>query len=62
MSQNVFVLFHNKFVMEIFFLIALGYLTGVLAQKKGRKFITWFLIGLFTGGLGLLIVLILPRK
>ena len=48
--------------MEIFFLIVISYLTGVLAEKKGRKFITWFFVGLFTGGLGLFIALILPRK
>jgi hypothetical protein len=48
--------------MEFIFLIGLAYLTAYVAQKKGRNFFGWFAIGLLTGGIGVIIALILPPK
>lgn len=44
-------------------LLLFGILTAVVASKKGRNGFGWFLIGLFTGLLGLAIALaMLPKK
>ncbi len=43
--------------------LILAITTGVVAGKKGRNGFGWFLIGLFTGIVGLSIILIaLPRR
>jgi hypothetical protein len=48
------------FTLIILGLIAYG--TGKVAQGKGYDFLFWFLIGVITGGLGLLIAFFLPDK
>ncbi len=60
----------NSFVIvmiiwgTIFLLLLLfGILTAVIASKKGRNGFGWFLIGLFTGLMGLAVALaMLPKK
>jgi Na+/melibiose symporter-like transporter len=44
--------------MIYLFLAILGFITAKIAQKAGGNFTIWFLIGVLTGGWGILLALI----
>jgi len=45
----------------LIFWIALGVVTALAAQARGRSFIAWLLIGSVTGIFGLIAVLVMER-
>jgi hypothetical protein len=45
----------------LIFWIALGVVTALAAQARGRSFVAWLLIGSVTGIFGLIAVLVMER-
>lgn len=45
----------------VIFWVALGVVTALAAQARGRNFLAWLLIGTVTGIFGLIAVLVMER-